>query len=149
MIEFGRADHGKRIAEAAGFICGPSDIVISRTDEWGKLLGGVVYYDYTGKSISMHVAGFTPRWINPEMLWVTFDYPFVQLKCASIFCQIRSSNLKVLEFVKKIGFKREVVIPEVFPDGDMIVGRLRAEECRWLNIKPRHITSGGKNGRQV
>jgi len=149
MIEFGRTDHGARIAEAAGFICGPSDIVISRTDDYGKLLGGVVFYDYTGRSISMHVAGFDPHWISRDMLFVTFDYPFVQLKCASIFCQLRSSNLKVLEFVKKIGFKREVVIPEVFPDGDMIVGRLRAEECRWLNIKPRHITCGGKDGWKV
>jgi hypothetical protein len=147
MIEFGRVDHGTRIAEAAGFICGPSDVVISRTDDWGKLLGGVVLYDYTGKCISMHVAGFDPHWISRDMLWTVFHYPFAQLKCASIFCQLRSSNLKALEFVGKIGFKQEVVIPEVFPDGDMIVGRLRAEECRWLNIKPKHITFGGKNGR--
>jgi hypothetical protein len=94
MIEFNKR-HGEKIAEAAGFLFNPThDVVVARTDDRGKLLGGVVFYDYTGRSISMHVAGFDS-------------------------------------------------------DGDMIVGRLRAEECRWLNIKPRHITCGGKNGWKV
>ena len=148
MIELGRLDHGARIAEAAGCLLDVNhDVVISRTDDWGKLLGGMIFYGHTGKSISVHIAGFSPTWITRDLLWISFDYPFIQLKCANLFCQLRSRNFKALDFIKKIGFKQEVIIPEVYPDEDMIVGRLRKDECRWLNIKPRYITSGGNNGR--
>ena len=149
MIELGRIDHGTRIADAAGCLLNENyDVIISRTDDYGKLLGGMIYYGHTGQSISVHIAGFDPHWISKDLLWIAFNYPFVQLKCANIFCQLRSRNFKALDFIRKIGFKQEVVIPEVFSDDeDMIVGRLRKDECRWLNIKPRYITSGGNNGR--
>ena len=146
MIEFGRSDHGERIAEAAGFICNPSDIVISRTNDYGKLLGGVVFYDFTKRSISMHVAGFSPTWISRTMLWVTFDYPYRQLGCESIFCQVKSTNERTLKFIKKIGFRHEVTIEGVFEDADLVVNRMRGSTCRWLGIRPRGITRGGKSG---
>lgn len=139
MITFDKR-HGDKIAEVAGFLFNSShDVVIANCNSVGELLGGVVYYDYTGRSISMHVAGFSPHWISRDMLWTTFNYPFNQLRCASIFCQLRSSNLKVLEFVRKVGFKREAIIEDVFPDGDLVIGRLRFEECRWINIKPHYL----------
>jgi RimJ/RimL family protein N-acetyltransferase len=135
MIEFGRIDHGERIAEAAGFLFNPThDVVICRTDDWGKLLGGVVFYDYTERSISMHVAGFGPHWINRTLLWVTFDYPFRQLRCANIFCQVRSSNEHTLKFIRKIGFQHETTIKDVFPDADLVVSRMYATTCRWLTM---------------
>ena len=147
MIEFGNKQHGERIAEAAGFICGPSDVVISRTDDWGKLLGGTVQYEYTGRAISMHVAGFAPNWINKDLLWVVFHYPFVQLGCASIFCQIKSDNEKAIKFVDRIGFEPEVIIRDVFPGNvDLVVRRMYASTCRWLGLRPRGITRGGKVG---
>jgi RimJ/RimL family protein N-acetyltransferase len=145
MIEFGRADHGKRIAKAAGFIYGASDIVISRTER-GELLGGVVLYDFTGRAVSMHVAGLAPNWIVKDLLWVVFHYPFVQLGCASIFCQIKSSNEKAIRFVDRIGFEPEVIIKDVFPGNvDLVVRRMYANTCRWLKILPSGITSGGCN----
>jgi RimJ/RimL family protein N-acetyltransferase len=119
--------------------------VISRTDEYGELLGGVVIYDFTGRAVSMHVAGFAPNWINKDLLWISFHYPFVQLGCDSIFCQIKSSNERAIKFVKKVGFEPEVVIRDVFPGGvDLVVLRMYARTCRWLGIRPSGITSGGK-----
>jgi RimJ/RimL family protein N-acetyltransferase len=147
MIEFGRQDHGVEIAQAAGFLTGPKDVVISRTDNYGGLLGGVVLYDFTGRAISMHVAGFAPNWINKDLLWVVFHYPFVQLECASIFCQIKSSNEKAIRFVDRIGFEPEVIIRDVFPGNvDLVVRRMYATTCRWLGLRPRGITSGSYYG---
>ena len=69
------------------------------------------------------------------MLWITFDYPFNQLGVKKLIGQVPSSNLKALEFDKKLGFKEEARISDVFPDGDLIVLSMRREDCRWLKIR--------------
>jgi RimJ/RimL family protein N-acetyltransferase len=146
VIVFGDKQHGERIAKAAGFLFNLThDVVVCRVDDWGKLLGGVVYYDFTKRSISMHVAGFDPHWISRTMLFVTFDYPYRQLKCENIFCQVKSSNERTLKFIKKIGFDHEVTIKGVFEDADLVVNRMRVSTCKWLGLRPRGITRGGKS----
>jgi hypothetical protein len=142
MIEFGNEKHGLEIARAAGFLFNAKhDVVITRSEE-ERLYGGVVLYDYTGRSVSMHVAGFVPHWINRDILWVTFNYPFKQLGCSSIFCQVRSNASHTRRFVEKIGFHIEVVISDVFPDADLVVYRMYDKDCPWMNIRPRGIVSG-------
>jgi len=144
MIELGRIDHGLRIAKAVVCLLDVEhDVVISRTDDYGKLLGGVVYYDFTGKSIAMHIAGFSPHWMCRDLIWLVFHYAFVQLGCASVFSEIRSRNITTIALAKKMGFYVEVVLPEVFPEDDLVVCRMRKEDCRWLNIKPRSVTFSG------
>lgn len=146
MIELGNQAHGYAIAEAAGCLLNPAyDVVISRSSG-EKLLGGVIFYDYTGRSIAVHVAGFAPIWMNRDILWVTFDYAFRQLKCSSVLSAIRSSNSKALAFNLRLGFKEVAIIPEVYPDGDMVITRLRGEDCKWLNIRPRTLQAG-RHGR--
>lgn len=151
MIELGRMDHGYIIAAAAGTLLNPVyDIVISRS-KGAELLGGVIFCNFTGKSIGLHMAGFTPRWMCKDLIWLTFHYAFVQLGCDSLFVQIRSGNIKTIELSKKIGFTLEATIPEVFPEDDLVVYRLRVKDCKWLNVKPKNLTfrgNGGLNGRQ-
>lgn len=143
MIELQNEQHGFAIAVAAASLFNPLyDVVISNEKD-GRLLGGVFYYDFTGKVISMHVAGFDPRWLCKNLLWVVFHYAFVQLECSSIFCQIRSTNSKALKLAEDIGFNRELIIPEVFPDADSVIHRMRKKDCRWLSLAPRGITFKG------
>ena len=145
MIELNRYDHGAKIAEAAGCLLDiEHDVVISRTDDYGKLLGGVIFREYTGASITIHLAGFSPHWVSRDLIWVVMHYPFVQLSCVSLFAQVRSLNKRAIGFIENFGFKYEVTIPEVYSDGeDLIVYRLRKENCRWLKLKPKNITFRG------
>lgn len=141
MIALQNEEHGFAIAKSSRCLYNPLyDVVISR-EKNGVLLGGSIYYDYTGKSISMHIAGFAPAWISRDLLWVTFDYAFVQLGCRYVFCQIRSSNTEAINTALRTGFVQETTIPDVFLDGDLIIYRMRRENCRWLNLKPRSIRS--------
>lgn len=136
-FRFNHEPDGRAIARAAGTAFNPeSDQCIARV-RGDELLGGVVYTSYTGVSIGMHVAGFDPRWINNDMLWVAFDYPFNQLGCKTIFGQVPEDNLHTLEFDKKLGFKEVARIADVFPGGDCIVLAMRREDCRWLRLRPR------------
>jgi RimJ/RimL family protein N-acetyltransferase len=146
LIELGRLDHGQAITKAAGCLLNPIyDVVMSRTNEDGKLLGGVVFTSYTRESIGLHLAGFDPHWMSKDFIWVVMHYAFVQLKCSSIFAQIRSRNNVAIAFTEKFGFTRVATVSGVYPDGeDVLVYRLSKESGkRWLRLKPKEVTFKG------
>ena len=147
MIELGRLDHGFMICKLAGARLNRDyDIIISCSED-EEFLGGMVFYDFTGIACAVHIGAFSPHWLDRNILWVCFHHVFNNLGCSSLFAQIRSRNHKVLEMARKIGFKVETVIPEVFPDGDMIICRMRPPDCKWLKIKPRDLRiRGAQNG---
>lgn len=139
MIEFNNAEHGHLIAKHAGSIFNPvADTVISRVER-GEFRGGVIYNNYTGASINLHVYGVYPDWVNRDMLWICFHYPFVQLGCKKVFAQVPANNTRSLDFELKLGFKIEARIADVFPDEDLIVVSMRREDCRWLKIRPNGV----------
>lgn len=139
MIVFNNAEHGHRIAKEAGCNFNPAvDICISRWED-GLLLGGVIYQNFTGESIGIHMAGFHPRWVNKDMLWVSFDYPFNQLGVKRIFGQVPESNAKALELDLRLGFRIVTKIDGVFRDGGVIVIVLEREDCKWLDLKPQTL----------
>lgn len=147
VIRFNHEPHGHAIAQAAGIHFNSTvDIVISREDNGGELLGGVIYQDFTGASITIHMAGFkSGNWADRDMLWVAFDYPFNQLKVHKILGYLPSNNLKALDIDKKLGFSEVVRIPGVYPGADLVILAMERCECRWLNIKPRSLV-GNSNG---
>ena len=51
-------------------------------------MGGVIFSNYTGESIAMHSAAWDQHWINRDMLFVIFDYPFNQLGVKRMFGQV-------------------------------------------------------------
>ena len=139
MIELNNLAHAQAIATASGTQLNKEfDVCISRSKD-GELLGGSIYTDYTGRSIVMHVAGFADGWISKDLLWVSFHYPFVQLKCDVILGWMPVHNSKALEFDKKLGFKEEAIIRDVYPEGDMVLLSMRRDDCRWWKVKPHTI----------
>lgn len=139
VIVFGNAVYGHRIAQRAGAIFNPAvDACIANAGPDG-LWGGVIYSGFTGASIALHSASFDPRWASIDMLWVTFHYPFMQLGCKKMFAQVPASNSKALEFDRKLGFKEEARIADVFLDDDLLVLSMLREDCRWLKLRPRTL----------
>jgi hypothetical protein len=149
MINFNVEWQGHAIAEAAGAFFNPiCDVVIART-EGARLFGGAVYQGFTGASIGMHTAGFVDNWVNRDLLWVCFHYPFVQLGCSKVLGTVASYNHKALAFDMRLGFKEEAVITGTYPDGNTIVMGMRRDDCRWLGIKPASLQEGkSSNGQQ-
>ncbi len=138
MIITGDAHFGGAIADAAGIVYNPqADSCIARV-RGPELLGGVVYTNFTGHSVSAHVAIFYDGWVDREMLWMVFDYPFEQLKVKKIFAYVPETNSKSLAFAAKLGFKMVTRIPELFADGGMVVMAMAREDCRFLKM-PRSL----------
>jgi RimJ/RimL family protein N-acetyltransferase len=142
MIRLNAHEHGHAIANAADCVYNPAvDTCISRVDQDGELLGGVIFTAYTGASVHLHMAGFCDHWANRDLIWCIFDYPFNQLGCKRVFGQVRVSNTKALEIDLKLGFKIVAEIDDVYPDGGVYVLSMSRQDCKWLSVKPRHIRS--------
>lgn len=132
MIISGNIEHGKRIAKAAGCCLNVDcDRIISR-EENGRLRGGVIFTNYTGVSIGMHMAGFDPRWANREFLLICFDYAFSQLKVRLCVATVPSGNLRALEIDRRLGFVEQARVKDIFRDGDLVIMTMNKDQCRWL-----------------
>lgn len=104
---------------------------IGRLDA-GELVGGVLYEDYNGANVMAHIAGEGQGWLDREFLWMMFDYPFNQLKVNRITGIVPSSNEAARRFDEHLGFVQEAILKDAHPEGDLIVYRMRRDECRWL-----------------
>jgi RimJ/RimL family protein N-acetyltransferase len=116
------------------------DQCIARVTPEGKILGRVIYSDYTGPggSIKIHITSWDKRWISRALLFVVFDYPFNQLQVNKIFGEIKRSDEETLRFAFKVGFKAEAGLEGVYPNDDMVVVGMYRADCRFLGLPPRH-----------
>lgn len=131
---------GEAIAALAGTDYNPRTCVSMCRIRDGVRLGGVMFSNYTGESIGVHSASWDQHWINRDMLFVTFDYPFNQLGVKRIFGQVPEDNLHARKFNENIGFHYVARVEGVFPGNvACMVMRMDRADCRFLNIRPRHI----------
>ena len=108
----------------------------------GELVAGVLYQDYNGANVFMHVASEGAHWLNREFLWFAFYYPFVQMKVKRVTATVKSGNAASLRFVRHLGFTDEFTMVDGAPDGDLEILKMTKANCRWLNIrKPNAIRS--------
>lgn len=107
---------------------------IGRLNAEGNLIGVVGFDNFTGASAAIHIAG-EGNWLSRRLLWVVFDYAFVQNKLKVLFAQVSTGNPKSLKLNLHIGFKQECVLKDVFTDGDAVITSLRAEDCKYLERK--------------
>ena len=145
MIIFGNVEHGRKIARKVGTGFDPDvHYVVSRVRNY-ELLGGVLYTDYTGPSVVAHIAGFHPRWMTPQLLWVMHDFPFSVLKVRKIFVFVLTSNQRSMGIAQKMGFEWVTTIPDVAPGGDLDVLSLSRKDCRWLRLGKRYSAGQMEN----
>ena len=104
----------------------------------GKLVIGVLYNGYTGSSISIHSRCDIPAKVSREFYWAIFNYPFNVLKVKRLTGLVSTANLKAQKLDEHLGFERETIIKDYFPDGDGIVYIMRPENCRFLKLGDRY-----------
>jgi len=100
----------------------------------GELIGAIMYENFSGTNVWMHVAGVAGKqWINRLLLKAAFKYPFVQLGCNRVSGWVDASNLKARRLDEHLGFKQEAILEGAAKDGgDVIIYRMKKEECRFL-----------------
>lgn len=98
-----------------------------------EILAGIVYDNFNGANICMHV-GAKPgvNWVSRKLLHLAFDYPFRQLGCRRVTGLVPESNVAARRFNEHLGFKVEARIRAGAMDGDVLIYAMFREECRFL-----------------
>ncbi len=100
------------------------------------LAAGVVYDQYNGANICMHVVSDGSKsWLRREYLWFCFYYPFVQLGVRRVTGAVPQSNMDAIKFDLHLGFEYETSLRKAHPDGDLLLFVMWKEHCKWLGIK--------------
>lgn len=99
----------------------------------GELVAGVVFNDFNGPNICMHVASDgTKRWMTREFLRTCFDYPFNQCGVKRITGLVGEGNVEARKFDEHIGFVLETQLWGAHPTGNLMVYVMWRYQCRWL-----------------
>lgn len=125
----------------------PSLVTSIGVVEDGRVLGGVIYHNWTGAggSVTLHMAGTEGQWASRDFLWCIYDYAFNQMHVKKILGPVPADNERALKIDLQMGFKVEAVLRDAYPDADLLMLSMVREDCRWLKIKPRHIEAGMAN----
>lgn len=108
-------------------------------EEDGDIVAGVLFDSFNGASICMHVAALPgKRWMNRELLWTCFAYPFLQLRVRKILGFVAEGNRVARAFDEHLGFVREATLTNAHPSGALIVYSMTRSQCRWLEEGSHH-----------
>jgi len=134
MILFGDYEHARKIARAAGCGYDPEvDYCISLVKNY-ELLGGVIYTNYTGRTVQIHQAGFVPAWPTPQFMFCIYDFPFNLLKVEKLIATVPSTNKRAMNITRKMGFTHTVTIPDIVLGGDLVVLSMSRDQCKYLKL---------------
>lgn len=94
-----------------------------------KICAVVVYSSFNGVNCEVTVAANSKWWVRKSVMDILFKYPFEQLGCKRITLLVRETNQPVIRLAEKLGFSREGMLREFYPDGDacIVLGALRSE----------------------
>jgi hypothetical protein len=98
----------------------------------GQLVAGVLYDNFTGHSVQMHVAAIGKNWMVRDYLRACFDYPFNQMKVNKVIGLVDSTNLDALRFDRHLGFVDEAVIKDAGKFGDLHILTMNRQQCRFI-----------------
>lgn len=98
----------------------------------GELACGVLFEDYTGRAMKVHVAKDPDGSISRLWLYAFFGYAFNQVKVHKLIGPIDSNNEQSLTFARRLGFVDEAVIKDAAPTGDIVLLTMTREQCRFL-----------------
>lgn len=100
----------------------------------GELVAGVLFTDWNGASLQMHVSAIPGRmWLRREFLFTCFWYPFEQLRARKVFGVIAEGNADSLHFARNLGFVPEATLKDAHPSGALIIHGMTREQCKWLS----------------
>lgn len=111
-------------------------------DESG-IIGAVLFDQFNGANVCMHVASIKKNWLTKQFLWYIFHYAFEILGVKRITGFVCSSNHHAIKFDEHIGFKLEATLKGASPNGDLLVYVMHKDQCRFIQKDFQH----GKQGK--
>lgn len=99
----------------------------------GELVAGVLYDNWNGVNVWMHVAIEPGTYLTPRFVRYAFEYPFVEMGCRRVSGWVEASNAAARRLDEHLGFRVEASLKGAASDGgDVLVYAMTRDECRWL-----------------
>jgi len=98
----------------------------------GQIVCGVMFENFTGRSLQIHVAKTPDARMSRAWLRALFGYAFDECGVNKIIGVIDSDNADSLRFTRHIGFVDEAIIKDVGPSGDFHILTMTRQQCRFL-----------------
>lgn len=98
----------------------------------GKITAGVIYENYSGRNVFMHIASIGNYWSTKTFLYYVFSYPFNQLRVNRLTAVVESTNEKCCKFCEHLGYKEETRLKDAGATGDLIFYTMLKDECQWI-----------------
>jgi L-amino acid N-acyltransferase YncA len=122
------------LCDRISYVPSPNMVCLGQWSVSKKALVGCVGFDrWTETAVEMHCAG-DPGWLDREMLYKAFSYPFIQAGLKVAIAVVSSSNEDALRLNRRLGFREVCRIADAMDDGDMVIMEIRPDECRWLDV---------------
>lgn len=115
----------------------PADATFIGQKKDDSLVAVVAYCNFTENACSMHIGSIGEHWMSKNLLWACFDYPFNKLGKKVIVVTLEASNDDAVRLNRHLGFSVETVIKDAHEHGDLMIMSMRADNCKWLALKPK------------
>jgi RimJ/RimL family protein N-acetyltransferase len=122
---------GRWVCDRIGGAFDPTSATAIGLERDGKLIAGVIFDHWNGRSIAMHVAGEGGHWMTRDYAKACFGYAFNQLKVNKILGFVDSENHAARRYDEHLGFVLEGVIRDAGKNGDLLIYSMTPEQCRW------------------
>tara|TARA_R110000803_G_scaffold22601_3_gene56065 strand:+ start:1544 stop:1969 length:426 start_codon:yes stop_codon:yes gene_type:complete len=104
--------------------------------EDGNILGVLLFSDYDGHNIFVHLALDDPRCCQRRYIKLMFDYAFNQAKVSRMTAMCLNGYERNEKLLSRTGFVKEGVVRKFFRTGsgvkDAALYGMLKEECRWV-----------------
>ena len=129
-------------AQTKNVVCPPFSAIGRVADQ--ELCGAVLFNDYNGSNIEMHVWIIDDK-MTRQMIRDVFEYVFTRSNCNRLTVKPYRKNKAAIEFAKRLGFVFEFPMKNYYGLGkgnDAMVYRLDRETAEgWLHGTVRHSAS--------
>lgn len=115
---------------------------VIRVDRAGKPIGAVLYTNFRGYSIEISAAGES-GWLTRATIQGALAYPFIQLKCWTVFTLVNRTNTRSRELQRRLGFTEMCTISiNGEKSDDVVLYGMTRDKCLWLQGLPKPFMNG-------
>lgn len=123
---------------------GDATTISAWSDDGAELFGVVVFNNFAHPNVELSIWTRSPKWCSRRFLRACFEYAFRQCGCHRCSILVRTTNEKMIETARRLGFVREGLVREACDDGaDAVLFGMLRRECAWLTHK--RTSDGQKN----
>ncbi len=125
------------VGEGLGVVIHPPFVAIGVVDDRNRLMGGMVFNNYTKASVEITVYG--PRCMKRGVIRAAMHYAFIQLGVLNLRARTKRSNARMRKILPKLGYRFEATLDQYYGPSranDALLFRIaRPQADKWLKGK--------------